>query len=216
MRLPSYELMALIIPEVESGDARVKHYKMDEDASKFSHLRAIVTGNPGEAAEAGTYTQLLVNNYLVMSDTRMEKDTNREFLRMASIAGGNVLIGGLGLGVILVPLLQLQDVKSVTVVEKSSGVIALVHDPLMKRLGKLGKKLVVINADILTWKPPAGKKWDCIYFDIWADICVDNLESITKLKRKFARRLNRDNDYCWMGAWQEDRLRSLKRRGRWR
>jgi spermidine synthase len=208
--------MAPIIPEGKNGDACVKHYTMDADASAFSHLRAVVTGDRGAAAAEGTYAQLLVNNYLVMSDTRMEKDTNREFLRMASISGGDVLIGGLGLGVILIPLLQLKDIKSVTVIEKSSGVIALVHDALMKRLGKLGKKLIVINADILTWKPPAGKKWDCIYFDIWADISVDNLESITKLKRKFARRLNRDSGYCWMGAWQEDRLRSLKRSGRWR
>ncbi len=59
-----------------------------------------------------------------------------------------------------------------------------------------------------------GQKWDTIWLDIWVDICEDNLDEVTALKRKFARRLNRENPEYWMQAWQEDYLRYLRRQSR--
>jgi hypothetical protein len=72
----------------------------------------------------------------------------------------------------------------------------------------------VIQADAFSWKPPRGELYDVIYFDIWADICTDNLPEISKLKRRYARRLKRKDSGSWMGAWQEPKLRYLKSTGR--
>jgi hypothetical protein len=46
------------------------------------------------------------------------------------------------------------------------------------------------------------------------NICEDNLDEVTTLKRKFARRLNRENPKCEMMAWQEDHLRYLRRQSK--
>lgn len=207
--------MVPIVPEGESGDAKIKHVIITEYDAEFSSLRAMITGSYNEAVSEGTIAQLLVNGYLVMSDTEMEQRTNSGFLRAASKAGGDILIGGLGLGMILVPLVRMKNVRSVMVVEKSQGVIDLVASPILTYLKT--DKLSIVRGNVFEWRPPPGQKhWDVIYFDIWADVCVDNLDEITKLKRKFARCLNRDNSAAWMGAWEEIRLRYLKRRGRWR
>lgn len=217
MPIPDYEPMAPILPEGETGDAKIQHRTITDYDAKFSSLRAVVTGNPNEMVSEGTIAQLLVNGYLVMSDTQMEQRTNYEFLRASSRAGGDILIGGLGLGMILVPLMRMKNVRSVLVVEKSQGVIDLVSSPLLTYLKKQSKKLSITRGDIFEWRPPPGyKHWDVIYFDIWANLCVDNLDEITKLKRKFSRCLNRSNPGAWMGAWEEIRLRSLRRQGRWR
>jgi hypothetical protein len=218
MTMPAYQPMAPILPEGESGDAKIQHRTITQHDAEFSALRAVVTGNPNATLSEGTIAQLLVNNYLVMSDTQMEQRTNNDFLYAASKAGGDILIGGLGLGMILVPLVQMKKVRSVLVVEKSQGVIDLVASPLLTHLKT--DKLSIVRGDIFRWRPPPGRQhWDVIYFDIWADLCVDNLTEITKLKRKFSRCLNRGkggNPEAWMGAWEEERLRYLKRRGRWR
>lgn len=212
----AFESMAAVIPEGASGDAEVTHFEVTKQDSDFTRLRAIVTGSRTEEVDAGKYVRLKVAGQLMMSDTQMEQDTNRDFLYNASRSGGDILVGGLGVGLILVPLLRMKNVSSVLVLEKSQGVVDLVLPSLQGHLGRLGKKLKVVTADILEWKPPKGVKWDCIYFDIWPNTCVDNLVEVSKLKRKFARRLNRDNPAAWMGAWREDYLRYLQRSGRWR
>lgn len=54
---------------------------------------------------------------VVMSDTPMEKHTNQEFL---DAAHGDVLIAGLGIGLIVMPLLDDPEITSITVVEKEA------------------------------------------------------------------------------------------------
>jgi hypothetical protein len=215
MPIPSYEPMVQILPpEGQSGNAKLSRLLVSQQDARFSELRAFISGSGSlrDAVSEGAYARLHVDGCLVMSDTPMERDSNYRFLMNASRAGGDVLVGGLGLGMILVPLLKMDNVTSVRVIEKSEGVVALVVPPLLEYLGPLGRKLSVVQGDILTWKPEPKTLWDCIYFDIWADICTDNLDEIATLKRRFARRLNRNNPSAWMGAWQEERLRSLKRR----
>lgn len=215
MRVPSYEPMAKILQEGECGDAKIQHVSVSPTQARMSSIRSMFSGDSGDAVTSGTYAHLRVKGRLVMSDTRMERNTNYEFLRHASLAGGDILVGGLGLGMILVPLAQMRNVLSITVIEKSSGVIELVESSLRSHLNQMNSSEVALRicqGDILEWKPPKGRKWDVIYFDIWPDICMDNLVGITKLKRKFGRRLNRDNLYAWMGAWMEKRLRYIKHR----
>lgn len=98
----------------------------------------------------GDYMMLKVNNQLVMSDTNLEKSTNYEVISQAT---GDVLIAGLGLGMILIPIVKKDSVKSVTVIEKHQDVIDLVWPKLKKYLGKKAEKITIIQSDIFTWKP---------------------------------------------------------------
>ena len=201
-----------VIPEGTKGNARVEHVRVSKNASAFTAIRAMAHGL-GEYVREGEYAQLYVGNWLVMSDTSMEKRSNRGVLWNAR---GDVLIAGLGLGMILLPLLEKPEVKSILVIEKSQDVIDLVEPHIRKAAKKKGSsKLTVVCADIFEWAPPKGQKWDTIYFDIWGDISTDSLKDMGKLHRKFGRRKNPGG---WMNSWKRAELKlelARQRRQRW-
>lgn len=189
--------MAKVLAPAQRGTATIRHYIVSDHESAMSGFR------PGQFCPPGTYANLLVNGQLVMSDTRMEQVTNYEVARRSH---GSVLIAGLGLGMILHPILAKPEVEQVTVVEINPDVIALVHPSL------LSTKLTIICADIRVWKPPKGTLFDTIYFDIWPDLCTDNLKEIARLHQRFKYHLNRSGN-PWMGSWGSDWLKQRRRRG---
>jgi hypothetical protein len=194
--------MAYVIPEGESGDAKVKHRVISEREAAQSRTRQAATGGREQAVKAGKIAQLFVGNHMMMSDTPMERDTNKDFL---DYARGHVLIAGLGLGVVLPPLLAQKFVKSVTVVEKSAGVIELVEPHVRTLLGSKAKKLTVVEGDIFTWRAPRGARYDTIYFDIWPSIHRDNLVEMRKLHTRYRRR--KAKSYSWMSSWLFEELK---------
>jgi spermidine synthase len=147
-----------------------------------------------------TLTRLIVNGQLVMSDSDMERRSNRE---IAWRSHGSVLVAGLGLGYILHSMLLKPTVAQVTVIEKSADVIALVGSSVEH------SKLTIVNGDIFDWRPTTGTKFDTIYFDIWPEIAQKNLSDIARLHRAFGRYLVPGG---WMSSWCYDELR---RRRRW-
>jgi len=202
-RRTTFPNMVDFLPEGEQGEAKVVHLQMGEAESSFSRVRAIVTGGRDVPIREGAYAQLFVQGQLVMSDTQMERRSNYGVIWNAK---GDVLIAGLGVGMVLLPILTDPKVKTVTVIEMSQDVIDLVEPHVRKALSKgNAAKLTVICADIFEWKPPKGQKWDCIYFDIWAGICIDNLKDMTKLHRKFARR--KRDPAVWMESWKRADLK---------
>lgn len=188
-----------LVPEGSCGVAEVQHYEVDKFAASMSIFS-------GESVSPGRYAKLKVCRSLVMSDTSMEKRSNCEFVYQAR---GNILVAGLGLGLILFAIVDKPEVLHVTVVEKFDDVIKLVGPSVQ---AKFGSKLDIIHADIFEWKPAKGRIWDVIYFDIWTDICTDNLKEMTTLHRKFAKRLNRSVSNGWMDSWKRDELQRRKRR----
>ncbi len=213
--------MVDVIPEGRSDDCSIEHFNVTEKDFEFSKIQAMQHG-PSTLVSPGRYARLNVGRALMMSDTPAEQRSNRWFVSMAA---GDVLIAGLGLGMVLIPVLRKRDVQSVTVIEKHQGVIDLVEGGIRAKMSSSeNNKLLVICEDIFDWKlPPRSAfrlkdqntlvgRWHTIYFDIWPDACGDNLEEITKLKRRFARRLRRDDPNSWMGAWEEDRLRHERAR----
>lgn len=200
--------MANIVPEGTVGVARIEHYTVSNSDSMFTSLRAVQ--HPEEFVPAGDYCRLYVGHTLMMSDTQMEQRSNRMVVRKAQ---GNVLIAGLGVGLILVPILAKPEVKKVTVVEKYQDVIDLVGPAMSKVPG--GKKLEIVQADIFEWAPPKGQTWDCLYFDIWSNISTDALKQMAVLHRKFARR---KAPGAWMDSWKRDDLKyrlEQERRAGW-
>lgn len=154
----------------------------------------------------GDYTRLRYKGEVVMSDTQMEKSTNSFVMNYAH---GDVLIGGLGIGMILLEIDKNPSVTSITVIEKYADVIELVGSQL-----PLSDKVTIINADVFEWKPPKGTRYDCIYMDIWNYINEDVYqEEMKPLKRKFSRYL-KPKDISpkrFNKCWAESNARSGRR-----
>jgi len=211
-----FQSMLEVLPEGQVGETSLSHFEVSEADVKFAEMRVMVTGCADEYVFPGQYVRLQSGGKVWMTDTHFERRTNFDFLLKAERAGGDILVAGLGLGMIVLPVAKLQQVKSITVIEKNPDVVELVQPALMQANKHVKKKLSITVADIFEWQLERGAKWDVIYFDIWPDSNVDNLDEISKLKKKFARRLNKDNPRAWMGAWQEAHFRYLRRCGRWR
>lgn len=199
--MSTFPSMVEIVPEASIGIAAVEHFEVNKTDAMISGFRI------GEYVSPGMYARLRVNGRLMMTDTRMEHMTNYKFVRRAR---GNVLVAGLGLGMILHPVLEDEEVTSVTVIEKYADVIALVG-PTVKH-----SKLTIIHADVYEWKPAKGTKFDTIYFDIWAEQSTDTLKDMAKLHMRFRPYKTLD---AWMESWRRDSLKSKKRQqrngGRW-
>lgn len=176
------------IPVSQVGAAKIVHDSPD----MLTRLRAARDGRP---LNAQTYTRLFVDGTLWMTDAEFECVTN---LRVIEWAAGDVLIAGLGIGLILPPLLNSPHVESVTVIERSADVIALVG-PKYEH-----PKLTIIEADAYTWEPPK-RAFNLIYFDVWANVPnEDNKEEITNLKKRYRPALKRHGKIL---AWCESYAR---------
>jgi len=197
----TYPRMADVIPEGISGNVKIEHFEVDKTAADFTRLRAALNPGRDEYVPEGKYARLVVGGATMMTDTLMEKSSNRAVVLISS---GHVLIAGLGLGMILWPISDKERVLSVTVVEKSPDVVKLVapHVP---------KKVTVVEGDIFEWTPAKGAKYDTIYFDIWPSITTGNLEGMAKLHRRFGRFKAEGG---WMDSWQRDHLLRQQRRER--
>lgn len=186
-------VLADLVLEGTCGAWCAEHFVVDKAAADWTLVRAAVRGSRHEYVRPGKYVKLSCNGTTVMSDTKMERTTNAAIVAQAS---GDVLIAGLGLGMILWPILAKPDVKSVTVIERAPEVIELVLPSLAVHPNF--DKLHVITADIFEWKRPVGASYDTIYFDIWPYISADNLSGIRKLHRRFRSRLRAGG---WMDSW---------------
>lgn len=157
----------------------------------------------------GEYVRLIDKNErfdgCIMSDTPMERRTNYKILDKAN---GDVLIGGLGIGMILIPLMQKEEVKSITIVEKYQEIIDMVGSQL-----PLNDKVKIINGDIFDNTFKRGTKFDTIYFDIWNVINDDKYEEMKHLKKIYKRclRSKKENPNAWIGCWAEYEAKNNRR-----
>lgn len=180
----------------EKGVARISKYEFDSKEDIFYNLRASRDMGGIFYMYTGQYVRLHINNQLMMSDTAMERKTNRQFVNNAK---GRVLIAGLGVGLIIQAIIDKEEVTEVVVIEKYQDVIDLV-EPIFKH-----PKLKVICADIFEYDMPKEEKFDAIYFDIWAEISIDNLEQMKRLHAKYRR--NKRSQDAWMHSWMKDELK---------
>src|SRR5271157_442793 len=190
----AFPRMAVILPEAERGLARVRHLTLEGEAAR----RASYVAGEYIPTPPGAYALLFLESEsgsgtCMMSDLSYERSTCLEVVERAH---GDVLIAGLGLGMILHPILEKPEVESVTVVEKFPDVIALISPTLPKT-----SKLAIVTADIFEWTPPPSARFDVIWFDIWPDIALARLAEMTELHRRFAPHLRAENPACWMESW---------------
>lgn len=176
-----------IVPNGVCGNWRVESFIVSADASEATKFRAAITGRPGEYVPKGDYKRLRRGSVTIMSNTPMEANTNREFVQRAQ---GNVLISGLGLGLVLNAILKKPEITLVTVIEKYAEVITLVWPSF-----ESDPRCHIVHADALEYRPPRGAYYDAVWHDIWDSINPGNLPEMTCLHRRYARRCG------WQGSW---------------
>jgi len=182
---PQYKSFLVTIPLRRQGPWEVHKIEVELDLSNLRMMR------DGRGCYPGTYTQLVHKTRgTVMSDTTAEADDAIPFVRQAK---GRVLIHGLGLGAVLQAVLAKTEVAHVDVVEIDADIIALVGDHYNC------ERLTIHHGDALTYKWPRGTRWNIVWHDIWDNICTDNLPTMKRLRRMFARRC--DVQMCWAEGW---------------
>jgi len=168
------------LPEKSQGAWKIDHFTLTgKEYQSF---------NCGRYVPPGTYTRLTRGGTLVMTDT---PDEMRDHLPIVIHAAyGSVLINGLGLGMVLKNVLLRKEITDVTVIEIDYDLIDLVGPHYTD-----DHRVQIIGTDALTYKPPKGKRYNAVWHDIWDDICIDNLEAMKYLHRKYGRRTD------WQGSW---------------
>lgn len=127
----------------------------------------------------------------IMEDTELEANQAHNFL---SAATGDVLLAGLGLGMVIKPLLDNESVASITIVEKFQEVIDLVWKHVPK-----SDKVKLIKDDIYSWIPQ--KSYDVAWFDSYiypqdgSDPLGEYLDDMTNKYRTYV-----GSAYFWPGG----------------
>ncbi len=144
----------------------------------------------------GTYTCLRRGPEQFMTDLYDEWWTQRDALREAA-RGGEILITGLGLGLIAEAVLRRWSarVSRITILELSADVIRLVAPYLAARYGE---RIEILAADAFSWVPPAGRRFTVGWHDIWPN------PHAAEVDEEMARLRARHADWCdWQGFWPE-------------
>lgn len=198
-----FEDMVVDVPEGKSGNVTIERFEVT--GRSIQDLRYELDGR---GCKPGIYTMLKRNGQVWMSDTTAERRDHAYAALAIRSHGGRVLIGGLGLGMILKVALLADNVTHVDVVELDQDVIRLVEGHYRKMAEENGKTLTIHQDDVYRIKWPPNTKWEVAYFDVWADLCTDNLEEMSKLRRSYGRRAK------WCDCWGRDILLSIRDRER--
>ena len=181
-------------------DREIDNWRLDHFTITDKDWRAKIEG-----IFPGTYIRLIHGGEVVMSNTNMEKRTNWEFCHNAH---GDIIIGGLGVGMIILAIQDKPEVKSITVIEKNEEVIEMVASQL-----NFNEKVKIIHADVFEWRPEKGVKYDMSYMDIWNYVNEDVYEEMKQLKRKYSRYLKskKENPNRYNKCWAEYNARTGRR-----
>ena len=113
-------------------------------------------------------------------------DTPYEFAGMINgitAAKGNVLVGGLGLGIFPYYITKFKKVKHIDIVEQNPEVVELVYSKVKS------KKMNIIIDDFWHYIENTVEKYDFIYLDIWGDQ-IRPLKEVDKVVEATSKCLN--------------------------
>jgi spermidine synthase len=138
-----------------------------------------------------------------MTDLYDEWWTQKAAMTEACLRGGDVLITGLGLALVVDSILRSPDskVETVTVVEASEEVINLVGPHVLARLAD---RLEIVQGSAFDWDPPVDTRYSVIWHDIW-----DNPQDVA-VEREIQTLEGRYASFCdWQGSWPRDYLAAV-------
>jgi predicted membrane-bound spermidine synthase len=135
-----------------------------------------------------------------MTDLYDEWWTQRSAVTEALSRGGQILITGLGLGLVAEAILRVDGsrVSRITIIEQSPDVIGLVAPFLQSRYPD---RIEIINADAFTWTPAEGCRFTVGWHDIWPNPYAP--ENGTEMERLTLHH----GKWCdWQGFWPKTYL----------
>lgn len=186
------------IPTGKRGSYAIEHFTHPAgEKLDTSNLRtSIIGGQKNEPVvydNPTTWHRLKYHGGVWMTDLPIEQQQHRNALRDMA---GDVLVGGLGIGLAANWLASRPEAKSVTVVEISKEVIALVGPYLIDQ----GKKIKVVNANLLKWLKNRSAKtvFDWAFYDIWqSDNESTFFKTVVPLRQLSVPFLDDSRVICW-------------------
>ena len=147
------------IPEGISGNYLVRHYTKETESRDWK-IYLDMKNEPYD-----NHTVLIKDSCRmpIMQDSQAEYNEHQWLWDNAT---GDVLVGGLGLGMIHQALIDNPNVKSVTIIESEQDVVDLVWEHCAK-----DDSFTLVVADFETWNPPEDSSFDTVWADTWL---VDN------------------------------------------
>lgn len=166
------------IPTGTSGDFEIAHYTNQTTDRQWQMYLNMKNENHSNYC-------VLIKDCCPMPIMQDSEGEYREHQWLWDNATGDILIGGLGIGLCNAVLINNPNVTSVTIIENSQDVIDLVWPHCVK-----DSRFTLIKADIEAWTPPSNSQWDVMWFDTW---CSDNSLNWTEYKIAMT---NRYSNYC--------------------
>lgn len=178
------------VPEGASGRWRIERFDVPAPDVDRHDERPIWARDP-----AGTYTHLLCDDELYMSDLYAEIHTQLPAIHEARRRGGRILVTGLGLGLVVDAILAAPSppIDEIVVIELSGDVIGLVEPTLLERHGSL---VHIVQADARRWDRSPGDRFTVGWHDIWPS---PRTPSAIAESHELIARFSAVCD--WQGAW---------------
>lgn len=190
-----------LIPDVKLPSGKKGHHKIESftvsvQEATFQCMQMAIKDRLEEGIIPGTYTRLVRDDgTIVMSDTISERRDHAEFVEAAF---GWVLVNGLGLGMIIPPVLAKRKVKHLIVVENNQDVLDLVAPTYLKRYPK---RLSIVKADAFYFE--LSRCPDVVWNDIWDFISDENVPEMDDLEEKY-------RGASWCDSWARDRCENFE------
>jgi hypothetical protein len=124
-----------------------------------------------------------------MSDAPLEQEST---LPAVPLAKGEVLICGLGIGLLPTLIKDKEEVTHIDIVEINSDIIRLIFNQIKT------PKMTIIQADAWRYLAETDKKYDFIHIDIWGSITapLQEIEKATELGKQCLKPTGKIR--CWL------------------
>jgi hypothetical protein len=131
------------------------------------------------------YVALVHKEYgTMMSSHASEIVSCKDFLDQSY---GDILNFGLGLGIVIFPLLDDPIVNSIKIVELDKELIELISPYIKER--DIHNKVSIIHGDAFTYYRELKEKFDTIFFDIWPTLYRKTIDEIEYLHKVYSENL---------------------------
>jgi hypothetical protein len=168
------------IPSGNSGVWTVDSKMADQEEAALHNLRQKMS-EQRRFVEPGVIKRLMCNNNIVMSNSLSELVDHDELMIKAR---GNILITGLGLGIIAFMLSRNPKVHSIMIIEQSSDVIKLIF-PTLKKWAGCAIQVKQGNAFDYYKLLKTEKFFNYGWHDIWPTLGNENLPEMDDLEKKY-------------------------------
>ncbi len=205
MTLPDYYQFVQFAESKTQSGVGIRHVVIPagQPIPTCSTRTALYGGHDGQSVVYDHDTlwhQLYDKDGVWMTDFPIEQFQMRTQLRGV---WGDVLVGGLGLGIAVKVLLANREVDRIVVVENNEDVIRLVGPTV-----QLEKKVHLVQMDLFDYlREGIDATYDHAFFDIWRSDSEDTFHNVVMtLKRAMAPHID-DDDWDNIKCWNEDVMR---------